>query len=224
MPITPLPTPPSRADSANFASRADSFLAALPAFATETNATASEVNSKEASALSSANIATTKASEALASANFAESKSLEAQSWAIGESTPGGSAKFWATSLLNIQEMGATSTSSILIGAGSKSFSLLQLNKAFIVGQYVQVVSSSSPQNWMIGAITSFNSGTGAITINSFAFGGSGTFSSWTVVLSNPPELPSQSGNAGKSLVTNGSSVSWQFSSDNLPLFISGII
>ena len=61
MPITPLPTPPSRDDSANFASRADSFLAALPTFATEANATATEVNdnalSAAASALSASNSA-----------------------------------------------------------------------------------------------------------------------------------------------------------------------
>ena len=38
MPLTLLPTPPSRADSANFASRADAFFAALPAFQIEFNA------------------------------------------------------------------------------------------------------------------------------------------------------------------------------------------
>ena len=37
MPITALPTPPSRSDSANFATRADAFLGALPTFATEAN-------------------------------------------------------------------------------------------------------------------------------------------------------------------------------------------
>lgn len=38
MALTPLPTPPSRADSGNFAARADAFFAALPAFQTEFNA------------------------------------------------------------------------------------------------------------------------------------------------------------------------------------------
>lgn len=38
MSLTPLPTPPSRADSANFSTRADAFFAALPAFQTEFNA------------------------------------------------------------------------------------------------------------------------------------------------------------------------------------------
>lgn len=45
MPITPLPTPPSRNDSpALFVTRADEFLAALPDFATEANALAEAVN------------------------------------------------------------------------------------------------------------------------------------------------------------------------------------
>lgn len=49
MPITPLPTPvPSRADPANFAERGDAFLAALPAFAAEANALATEVNENAA--------------------------------------------------------------------------------------------------------------------------------------------------------------------------------
>jgi len=44
--ITALPTPPTRQDPSNFADRADEFLSALPTFATETNAVASEVNDK----------------------------------------------------------------------------------------------------------------------------------------------------------------------------------
>jgi len=44
MAITPLPTPPSRDDPTNFATRADAFLGALPDFATEANALAVDVN------------------------------------------------------------------------------------------------------------------------------------------------------------------------------------
>lgn len=46
--ITPLPTPPSRQDPANFSTRADAFLGQLPTFATEANALALEVNQKAA--------------------------------------------------------------------------------------------------------------------------------------------------------------------------------
>ena len=53
--ITALPTPPSRSDPTFFAARADSFLAALPVFATETNAVASEVNANANSAIAAYN-------------------------------------------------------------------------------------------------------------------------------------------------------------------------
>lgn len=43
MSITPLPTPPSRADAANFAARADAFMAALPTFVTEANQLAADI-------------------------------------------------------------------------------------------------------------------------------------------------------------------------------------
>lgn len=47
MPITTLPTPPSRNDSVNFPARGDSFLAALPQFAAEANALALDVSSRQ---------------------------------------------------------------------------------------------------------------------------------------------------------------------------------
>ena len=65
MPISALPTPPSRSDSPqDFSDRADALLGALPGFVTEANALQSDVNAKEASASSYATIATDKAAEA----------------------------------------------------------------------------------------------------------------------------------------------------------------
>lgn len=57
MAITPLPTPPSRQDPANFAARGDAFLGALPTFATEANALQSDVNAKQLAAAASASAA-----------------------------------------------------------------------------------------------------------------------------------------------------------------------
>lgn len=45
-PITPLPSPPSRQDPANFATEADAFLGALPTFQSEVNAVGSYIDSK----------------------------------------------------------------------------------------------------------------------------------------------------------------------------------
>lgn len=58
MPITALPTPPTRADATNFNARADAFLSALPTFGTEANTLASEVNGYANNAAASAATAT----------------------------------------------------------------------------------------------------------------------------------------------------------------------
>lgn len=57
MAITPLPTPPSRDDPANFAARGDAFLGALPDFATEANALATQVNADSITASGAASAA-----------------------------------------------------------------------------------------------------------------------------------------------------------------------
>jgi len=54
MPITDLPTPPTRADAANFNARADAFLGALPTFAVQANALAIEANGYASNASASA--------------------------------------------------------------------------------------------------------------------------------------------------------------------------
>lgn len=54
MPITALPTPPSRTDAANFNTRAEAFLGALPTFVTQANALATETNGYATNAAASA--------------------------------------------------------------------------------------------------------------------------------------------------------------------------
>jgi hypothetical protein len=69
MAITPLPTPPSRDDPTNFATRADAFLGALPDFATEANALAVDVNADAVAAAADAADAVAAAAAATAAAN-----------------------------------------------------------------------------------------------------------------------------------------------------------
>ena len=101
----------------------------------------------------------------------------------------------------------ATSSSSITIGSGSQTLTLNQTGKTFTVGQFVQIVNGVSA--WMTGVITAFNPGTGVMTFTAAYWGGSGTYTAWTVSPSAPPEIPAQSGNGGKAVVTDGASVSW---------------
>jgi hypothetical protein len=81
--ITALPTPPSRDDPTNFSARADAFHAALPTFATQTNAVASEVNANATTATTQAGIATTQADTATNAAASAIS-AANAVAWVSG--------------------------------------------------------------------------------------------------------------------------------------------
>ena len=77
----------------------------------------------------------------------------------------------------------ATSTSTLSIGTGSKPL-IVTANKAYAVGDVVGLFVTASPQaNWMIGTITAFTPGSGAMTVSVATgdFQGSGSFSAWTV-------------------------------------------
>lgn len=87
MPITLLPTPPTRSDPANFNTRADEFLAALPTFGTEANTLASDVNTKQSQANTSASDAATSASTASTKASEASASATLASEWATKTSS-----------------------------------------------------------------------------------------------------------------------------------------
>lgn len=124
------------------------------------------------------------------------------------------SASASAALALNAPGTQATSASAISIGIGSKSLTLAQTGKNFVVGQYVALVTLSSEQtlylsffetnygvfdpnsptgpDWMVGVITAFNSGTGAMTVNVSHYAGAGLATSWSVVPTSPlmPYVP----------------------------------
>ncbi|MEN9924074.1 MAG: hypothetical protein RL268_200 [Pseudomonadota bacterium] len=110
----------------------------------------------------------------------------------------------------------ATSTTSVAIGTGSKSFTI-QTGKAYAAGDYVIAADSAAPTtNYMFCQVTSYNSGTGALVLGSQRVGGSGTKTSWTINLSGingiaGDTLPSFSGNGSKflQLDSGGSATRW---------------
>ena len=78
----------------------------------------------------------------------------------------------------------ATSSTSVAIGIGSKSFTVTT-GKAYATGDYLLIADAAAPTtNWMWGKVTSYNSGNGALVFDSQAIGGSGTKTSWTINLS----------------------------------------
>jgi hypothetical protein len=76
-----------------------------------------------------------------------------------------------------------TSSSSVAIGTGSKSFTA-STGRQWGVGQYLIVVDHANSANTMTGQITAYNSGTGALTINVTAVTGTGTISLWDIYVS----------------------------------------
>lgn len=75
-----------------------------------------------------------------------------------------------------------TSTTSVTIGTGSKTFTVnvTASQTAFAVGQTVRAFSTSDPTKFMTGNISTFMSNSLSITVASL--GGSGTYSDWQIV------------------------------------------
>lgn len=122
MPITALPTPPSRQDPANFSSRADLFLGALPTFATEANALQAAVNNSEVNATAQASAANASATAAANSANAAASSAT--------------------TLLASANYKGAWST---LSGALNKPASVTHSGKYWLLNTNVADVTTKTP-------------------------------------------------------------------------------
>ena len=209
MAITLLPTPPTRQDPANFNTRADEFLGALPTFGAEANSLATDVNSKQVTAsnaattaTNAANTATTKASEASTFANTAGTKASEASASATSASNSAtaaeasavdasNSATAAATSATNAeifatQQLKATSTTSNTPGLGDKSFTI-EASKAFVIGMYLSITSSGASANRMSGLVKSYNPTIGALVVTVDASTGSTARTDWAIGVAGTP-------------------------------------
>lgn len=81
-------------------------------------------------------------------------------------------------------KLSGTSTTSVAIGDGPKSFTT-QANKSFEVGRDVLITSNANPAvDRMAGRVTAYNSGTGALTVAVDKADGSGTHTDWTIRVS----------------------------------------
>lgn len=78
----------------------------------------------------------------------------------------------------------ATSTSSVAIGTGSKTFTI-QSGRGYSAGQWVR--ASNSASNYMEGTVTSYSSTTLIINVPTGRAIGSGTFTSWNVNIAGDP-------------------------------------
>ena len=213
-PVIPtLPTAPSRSnDPDTFVARADAHVAALTPWTTAANNFATYFDTTYIASVDAIrDDATTQAATATTQAGIATTQAGIATTQAGIATTQANNAAASAASAVLAPGTQATSTSSVTIGTGSKSFTLAQTGKNFVVGQWVAITDSALPYaNWMTGAITAFTSGTGAITVNVANINGSGTIASWVFAPTNPSTgIPNQSGQGGKTFSTNGSVSSW---------------
>lgn len=85
---------------------------------------------------------------------------------------------------------GGTSSTSLSLGTGSKTLTT-QTGLAYLVGDIVRLKYVTDPAQWMEGAVTAYNSGTGSLTFTSAIYVGVGTYSSWNL------SLAGQSGTGG---------------------------
>lgn len=127
VPITQLPDAPSRQDPTNFATEADAFLGALPAFGTQTNTAGAYFDSQTGIAETQATIATEAAGTASAAATAATAAS-SATVWVSGtDYVPGDGVyspitffTYRSRSTFNsIVDPSVDNTNWVLIGAGS---------------------------------------------------------------------------------------------------------
>lgn len=96
--------------------------------------------------------------------------------------------------------LNGTSTTSVLIGTGSKSFTA-STAKQWSVGQFLTIANTPIPGNFMNGQVTSYNATTGALVMNISDIGGSGTFADWSISISSS----GQSGLSGSLAASTGS-------------------
>jgi len=92
-----------------------------------------------------------------------------------------------AVTALNFNSISSVSTDSKTIAdTGSLSITL-EASKGFLPGHYVKVAYTTDPTIYMMGSIDTYDSGTGAATIDLDRKSGSGTYAAWTITFNGQP-------------------------------------
>lgn len=180
--------------------------AAADASATAAAASAAAAAGSASAAAGSATAASGSAGTASTHKDAAAASATAAAGSATNASNSAAAAAASAASAVSAPGTNASSTTSLAVGTGSKSLTI-QAGKAFVVGMSVKIASTASPGNWMAGDITAYNSGTGALTVNSVLTSGSGTVADWTVSLTAPVSGSSGSVTSGANTFTDDQTI-----------------
>ena len=82
------------------------------------------------------------------------------------------------------QFVGTSSASLTITAVGTTPTLVAQTGKAWAAGMIITVIGDQTTQNYMVGSVVSYNSGTGALSFLVLDVSGAGTFSNWLITLS----------------------------------------
>ncbi len=109
-----------------------------------------------------------------------------------------------AASAVNAPSTSATHTGgNVAIGTGAKAFTI-QTGKAYVAGQWLIGASQANPANYMVGQITSYTSGSGALALNVTQVAGAGSFSDWIFSVTAANAVPGTRQITGGGVATGG--------------------
>lgn len=100
----------------------------------------------------------------------------------------------------------ATSTTSLLIGTGTKAFTT-QTGLGYTVGQRARASSAANTANWMEGRVASYSGGT--LTLSVDAIGGSGTLADWNINVAGSQGIQGVQGADGNTGLTGANGASY---------------
>jgi hypothetical protein len=183
--IDPAPLPAAqRGDPDTFSDRVDSLVTWWETSPAQIGAVADNVahNATEAlnSATAAAGSAVASAGSATASSTSAGNSANSAAASASSATAAAGSATAAANSAAAAQaiQLVGTSTSSVLIGAGTKTFAT-QAGKQWVPNTPIQATDSTNPANFINGTVSTYSGTT--LVIDSTLTGGTGTLASWNI-------------------------------------------
>lgn len=210
--ITPLPAVPDPATDTptEFSTKGAAFVLAQKAMAVELETFRGQANTVAGEVNTNASTATTKAGEAADSADSASTSATTATTQAGIATTQAAAASASAASAAAIAgAFVGTSTTSLAIGTGSKSFTT-QAGEQYSAGIWMTAVSQANPANFMFGQVTSYSGTTLIIDVQ--ATGGSGTHADWNLSLTGARGAQGEPGALAGNATGNISMVDQQLS------------
>lgn len=111
-----------------------------------------------------------------------------------------------ATASAGAANLAGTSTTSLAIGTGSKSFTA-STAKSWVAGSWVIAFSAAGVSNYMLGRVTSYNSGTGALVVDVTGTSGSGTYADWTITVAGPQGATGSVASVGEATLSSNTTL-----------------